>query len=48
MVKVGRKSMKEQGNGFGEDLAGKREIQVLKKVFSTIKTFCKIFAQIMI
>ena len=30
MVKVGGKTMKEQGNGFGGDLAGKREIQVLK------------------
>ena len=34
MVKAVGKSMKEQGNGFGEDLAGKREMQVFKMFFS--------------
>jgi len=30
MVKAVGKSMKEQGNGFGEDLAGKREMQAMR------------------
>ena len=34
MVKAAGKSMKEQGNGFGGDLAGKREMQVFKMFFS--------------
>ena len=43
MVKTVGKSMKEQGNGFGGEFAGKREMQVFEMFFSPLCRSTRVF-----